>query len=144
MMQAASSAVQQQSCRCVVALQNFQAGRLDEAERLFGKVSVATLWPCRQSAFCSGRLLTKPSAANWLAELIGKAIAINPREASSHSNLGNLLLHQGRLDEAVACYHRALRLRPNFPEALNNLGNALRAPKRLDEAVISYRIALSI
>lgn len=58
-------------------------------------------------------------------DLVSKAIAINPREASSHSNLGNLLLEQGRLDEAVASYRRALNLKPNFSEALNNLGNAV-------------------
>ena len=76
--------------------------------------------------------------------MIRRAIAINPREASLQSNLGNLLLQQGRLDEAAACYRRAIELKPNFPEALNNLGNALRAQKQLDEAVTSYRRALKL
>ena len=140
MMQAASSAVQQ---KWVAALQNFQAGRLDEAERLFRQVLAANPRHA-DSLHLLGVIAYQTERRELAAELIGKAIAINPREASSHSNLGNLLLHQGRLDEAVACYHRALRLRPNFPEALNNLGNALRALKRLDEAVISYRRALDL
>jgi hypothetical protein len=99
--------------------------------------------PCRHLHLL-GVIAYQTERRELAAELIGKAIAINPREASSHSNLGNLLLHQGRLDEAVARYHRALRLRPNFPEALNNLGNALRALKRPDEAILSYRRALDL
>ena len=34
------------------------------------------------------------------------------------------LKDQGKLDEAVACYRRALELKPDFAEAHNNLGNA--------------------
>ena len=33
---------------------------------------------------------------------------------------------QGKLDEAVACYRRALELKPDYAEAHNNLGIALR------------------
>ena len=36
------------------------------------------------------------------------------------------LAEQGKLDEAVACYRRALELKPDFAEAHYNLGNALR------------------
>ena len=33
---------------------------------------------------------------------------------------------QGKLDEAVACYRRALELKPDYAEAHNNLGNAFK------------------
>jgi tetratricopeptide (TPR) repeat protein len=49
-----------------------------------------------------------------------------------------------RLNEAVACYLRALELRPNYPEAHNNLGSALQAQGGLDEAVACYRRALEL
>ena len=35
-----------------------------------------------------------------------------PDYADAHSNLGNALKEEGRLDEAVASYHRALELNP--------------------------------
>ena len=46
-----------------------------------------------------------------------------------------VLQAQGKLDEALACYRRALELRPDYAEAHNNLGNALRNQGKLDEAV---------
>src|SRR5256885_1723451 len=51
---------------------------------------------------------------------------------------------QGKLDEAVACYHGALRLRPAYPEAHNNLGIALRSQGKAAEAVAAYHEALRL
>ena len=51
---------------------------------------------------------------------------------------------QGKLDEAVACYRRALELKPDFAEAHNNLGLALKDQGKLDEAVACYRRALEL
>ena len=51
---------------------------------------------------------------------------------------------QGKLDEAVACYRRALELKPDFAEAHNNLGVALQDQGQLDEAVACYRRALEL
>ena len=62
----------------------------------------------------------------------------------AYYNLGNVLKDQGKLDEAVACYRRALELKPDFAEAHNNLGNALKDQGKLDEAVACYRRALEL
>ena len=51
---------------------------------------------------------------------------------------------QGKLDEAVACYRRALELKPDFAEAHNNLGDVLKDQGKLDEAVACYRRALEL
>ena len=51
---------------------------------------------------------------------------------------------QGKLDEAVACYRRALELKPDYAEAHDNLGNALKDQGKLDEAVACYRRALEL
>ena len=51
---------------------------------------------------------------------------------------------QGKLDEAVACYRRALELKPDYAEAHNNLGIALKDQGKLDEAVACYRRALEL
>src|SRR4051794_31202841 len=53
--------------------------------------------------------------------------------------------HQaGSLDEAIACYRRALELEPQNAAALSNLGAALQHQGKLDDAVASYRAALAI
>jgi tetratricopeptide (TPR) repeat protein len=139
-MQAASSGIQGV---WVAALQHYQAGRLDEAERLFHRV-LAVNPRHADSLHLLGVIAYQTGRQDLAVDMIRKAIAINPREASLHSNLGNLLLPQGRLDEAVACYRKAIELKPKFSEALNNLGNAFRAQKQLDEAITSYRRALAL
>ena len=57
-------------------------------------------------------------------------------------NLGNACKQQGKLDEAVACYRRALQLEPDFAGAHSNLGNALKDQGNLDEAIACYRRAV--
>ena len=53
-------------------------------------------------------------------------------------NLGNLLGRQGRRDEAMASYDRALSVRPDFLEALFNRANLLLELKRSEEALTGY------
>ena len=57
---------------------------------------------------------------------------------------GQRFKDQGKLDEAVACYHRALQLKPDYAEAHSNLGNALKDQGKLDEAIACYRRALQL
>jgi tetratricopeptide (TPR) repeat protein len=57
---------------------------------------------------------------------------------------GNSLGEQGRLDEAIACYRRAIGLHPGFAPAHNSLGHALRVLGRLGEAEACYREAIRL
>ena len=50
----------------------------------------------------------------------------------------------GRLDEAIACYERALRLDPGYAPAHNNLGLVLRDKGMLDEAQASFEQATEV
>ena len=45
-------------------------------------------------------------------EYLRRAIALKGNEAFFHNNLGIALKVQGKLDEAVACYRRALEGEP--------------------------------
>jgi tetratricopeptide (TPR) repeat protein len=67
-----------------------------------------------------------------------------PDDPVAHNNLGNALQQHGRLDEAIACYHRAIALWPDYPEVYSNLGNALQQQARLEEAVECYHRALEL
>jgi tetratricopeptide (TPR) repeat protein len=60
------------------------------------------------------------------------------------NNLGVLLRRLGRLDDAVACYRRALDKRPDYSLALGNLGVALQDQGNLQEAIGCLAKALEL
>ena len=79
------------------------------------------------------------------------ALALRPDHAASLNNLGNAhyrlgaaLKDQGKLEQAVANFRRALSYRPEYAEAHNDLGVALKDQDKLEEAIASYRQALSL
>lgn len=65
-------------------------------------------------------------------------------DAPSLCRHGDALAEAGRVEEAVAHYHRAIALDPNCVDAHNNLGGALAALGRLAAAEESYRRAIAI
>ena len=71
-------------------------------------------------------------------------LAKNPDCSMAHNNLGMLLSNQGRIEEAMEHYHKALQIKPNYWEALNNLGSALIVKGRFEEAIENYYKALQI
>ena len=58
--------------------------------------------------------------------------------------MGNAFKDQGKLDEAIASYNKALSLKPDYAEASYNMGNAFKDKGKLDEAIASYNKALSL
>ena len=68
----------------------------------------------------------------------------NPACWMAHNNLGLLLSHTGRTDEAIAHYVKALEINPNNGKAHYNFGIALAETGRTDEAIVHYRKALEI
>lgn len=71
-----------------------------------------------------------------------RAIQLNPNNAGLHNNLGNALVHQGKLEEAEAEFRQAIRLRPDYAEPHYNLGNLLLGQGRVDEAITQFREAI--
>ena len=71
-------------------------------------------------------------------------LAKSPRSAMPHSNLGGILLEQGKTEEAIEHFREALRINPNEPEAHHDLANALVSQGKLDEAIPSYGEALRL
>src|SRR5256884_12213 len=72
------------------------------------------------------------------------ALAIDPKSAVAHSNLGRALAPQGKLVEAIEQYQRALEIKPNYADAHTNWGTALAQQGKLSEAVEHYGQALKI
>jgi predicted O-linked N-acetylglucosamine transferase (SPINDLY family) len=78
------------------------------------------------------------------AQLIRKAIGLNPNIASAHSNLGHALTELKHPAEALASYDKAIILKPDYAEADNGRGVALLNLNRPTEALASYDKAIAL
>jgi tetratricopeptide (TPR) repeat protein len=85
------------------------------------------------------------AAGRW--DLLGPAspdLALDPKFAQAHSNLGLALFAQGERAEAVKEFRRALELDPKLPSAHGALGQALLLQGRFREARDSTRRCLQL
>jgi tetratricopeptide (TPR) repeat protein len=69
-------------------------------------------------------------------------LAVNPRSAICHNNLGHAFFLDNRYDEAIAHYKTALALSPDYGTVHNNLGNVYLFQGRVEDAVPQYLAAL--
>jgi tetratricopeptide (TPR) repeat protein len=76
--------------------------------------------------------------------LWGHALQIGEQNYVAHFSMGLALRQEGKLDEAIEHYKRAVELDPNYPEAEHNLGAALAMQKKYPEAIVHFQKALSI
>ncbi len=65
-----------------------------------------------------------------------------PERPAQYYDIGNLLIIQGRIDEAAQFYSRALALQGDFAHALNGLGQICQFQHKTDEAMAYFRRAL--
>jgi tetratricopeptide (TPR) repeat protein len=64
--------------------------------------------------------------------------------AREHFNRGANLDEEGRIDEAIREYRKAIDLKPGYAEAHCNLGTALKAQGKTEEAIREYRLAAAL
>jgi protein O-GlcNAc transferase len=122
------------------AMDHHRSGRLVEAERLYRLLCDAE--PNNARAFHLLGQVTHQLGRAGAADLIGRALALEPTFVEAHNDRGVILAAQGNFFEAAACFENALRLKPNFPDARNNLGYALQRLGRNDEAVTHFEQVL--
>ncbi len=79
-------------------------------------------------------------ARNELLQLVAQT----PGSAESHQRLGKVLQLQGRLNEAEACFRRALELEPDYVGALIGLGNIEAARREFPVALKRFETAIEI
>jgi tetratricopeptide (TPR) repeat protein len=77
-------------------------------------------------------------ADKWFSEVTVE----NPGDAHAWYLLGRTKYNEGRYDEAVSSFERALSLRPKYVDAQNNLGLSLRELNKLDEAKVAFQTAI--
>jgi len=125
------------------ARQQYDAGRMAEAERLC--LQILTLdAPHADALFLLGVTGLKTARYEMAERMMRRAVDLNGRQAPYHFLLGNALQAQGRIDEAADCYARALEFQPEHAEACYNLGNTLLTRNQFDRAAALYRRALAV
>jgi predicted O-linked N-acetylglucosamine transferase (SPINDLY family) len=135
-----------------LARQHRQAGRLDEAERIYR--SILSVQPPHPGALNRramtqanndlGCMLASVGRFDEAITAFGQSIALNPRYGEVHSNLGNALREKGRLDEAAAAYRNAIAIRPDYAPAHCGLGYVLKSAGHIDQAISCYRQAIAL
>jgi tetratricopeptide (TPR) repeat protein len=71
--------------------------------------------------------------------LFRHAASVTKGNYPAYYNLGEYDFSNGRLDEAIDNYRKAIRINPGYDDALNNLGAALAVKGELDEAIARIR-----
>jgi tetratricopeptide (TPR) repeat protein len=72
------------------------------------------------------------------------ALSIDGQSSFAHNNLGNALADQGRLEEAIDQFQKALQLNPEDADAVYNLGNAWARQGNFEAAAKQLQQALQM
>ncbi|HZR85793.1 MAG TPA: tetratricopeptide repeat protein [Bradyrhizobium sp.] len=122
------------------AMAQHQAGRLQEAERLYRAACEAD--PRNARAFhLLGVVMHQLQRAD-AAGMLARAAALRPEIAEIHNDRGVVLAATGNFVEALGCFEKALALRSSYPEARANFARSLRSLGRLDEAAGQFEAVL--
>ena len=120
-----------------------QAGRLDEARQIYEAVLGAD--PAHfQALHLLGVFCIQSGDLARGAELIGRALTVQPNDAAALGNLATALNGLGRHEQALGCSDRAIALQPLDASAHGNRGAALHALGRSAEALPSYDRAAAL
>jgi tetratricopeptide (TPR) repeat protein len=111
-------------------------------------------WRHRRLALGSGSAIillalmfcARAQAAWWRnSELLWThTLACTSDNFTAHNNLGNELLQQGRMNEAITQFQTALQIKPDCANAHFSFGNALLQQGKVDEAIAQFQTALQI
>jgi predicted TPR repeat methyltransferase len=139
----ATTPVQDPDAALQLALAQHQRGELDNARHAY--LAILETAPAHANALhLLGVVARQQGEPARAAELIGRAIAIDPHQATMHCNLGAAWQDLGAPDKALASYDAALALVPAYALAWSNRGNSLRQLGRSSDACASYAQALAL
>ena len=117
------------------ALAAMQAGRHDEAERLYRELLAVFPHPAFMNNL--GLVLVAQHRDAEAVPLFQRAAAARPDDTKARIALSNALIHCGRADEALAVCNELLLMAPFDRDARHNRAVALRALARNEEAAIA-------
>jgi tetratricopeptide (TPR) repeat protein len=120
-----------------------QAGRLAEAEKIYGQI--LAIDPDQSDArHLLGFIFHQRGDSAQAVHHMDLALQKNPDNILALNNRGIALNVLKRFDEALASYDQAIAMRPDFIEALLNRGNTLQELQRFDEALASFDRAVAM
>jgi predicted O-linked N-acetylglucosamine transferase (SPINDLY family) len=125
------------------ALEHQKAGRFPEAKVMCQQI-LHTKQDYHKALHLLGLIAHQEGENDNAIELISRAIQVSSPMPGYYYNLGCIYNALNKLDDAGACYRKALAIKPDYADALNNLGNTLKAQGKLDEAITYYHKALAI
>jgi tetratricopeptide (TPR) repeat protein len=73
-----------------------------------------------------------------------RSLACTSANCVAHNNLGNAMVQDGKLDDAIEEYQKAIAINPAYDLAHYNLGDAFVMKGSLEEAIAQYRQAIEI
>ncbi|HEV3137366.1 MAG TPA: tetratricopeptide repeat-containing glycosyltransferase family protein [Pirellulales bacterium] len=124
-----------------LGLAQHQAGQLSAAEPIYRQIlDEQPDYP--NALHLLGVLLSQTGRSQEGAQLIERAVVLDPLQAVYHGNLGWAYWVCGRYLDASAELEQAIRLNPNYPDAYFNRGRVHHKLGRLDEAEASLRLCL--
>jgi tetratricopeptide (TPR) repeat protein len=111
-------------------------------------------WPHRETMLWASSLIILSALAictyyqqqYWknTITLCQHALKVTDDNYQAHFGMTEMLLEQGRVEEAIWHNTEVIRIKPNYIEAINNLGIALHKAGRINEAISCYKKALEI
>ncbi len=84
------------------------------------------------------------SAIQDAAAALSTAVKLSPRMFAAYNQLGNVLLVQEKLPQALKAYQSVVEISPRVPEGYANLGRVLVALGRHDDAIKSLMHAIGL
>jgi protein O-GlcNAc transferase len=125
------------------AIQSFQSGDLAKAQSLLGRILLVQ--PKNLPALhVLGLIKASLSKHAEAAELLKKAVRINPQDASLQYNLAKALFESGNIKESLAHHKKAVELSPGNQEAWLNYGKCLSSLGEHQIALSVYEKSLTI
>ncbi|PSB54070.1 hypothetical protein C7B67_00590 [filamentous cyanobacterium Phorm 6] len=123
----------------------FKMGRLEEAIAHYKQAIV--LSPDLAGAHWNlGKVYHKHGDIEAAIACFQRTSELNPQlvGADFHFNLANRLFTQGKRDEAIESYEKAIAIKPDWAEAYGNIGSARSQQGDLDAAIVNYQKAVAL
>lgn len=125
------------------AVRHHQAGRLDQAERLYRDILKQD--PNHADALHLLGLLANQAGHRQAAlDLIDRALGLRPAAAPFQASRGDVLQALGRHEEALSSFDQATAIDGDHAEALTGGADCLAAMGREDEAEARYREVIAL
>lgn len=118
-------------------------GRLDQADAAFAEALARADGPRERAAALNKRAIVaiRRKDREAAVALLVAALEADPRTVAAIVTVGNLLLEDGAVDDAILHYEAALRIDDAYAPAYHNLGVAQHRQGRRGEAVRNLRKA---